>query len=108
VHHAAAAAGLDESHVFVPADLVGDTDAVVELNEVGADAEQDVLAVVDDFAGAGMLVGGGASPEVGAAFEESDAEAGVGEGAGSCESGEAAAGDGYGGLLRVRGHARSK
>jgi hypothetical protein len=42
-----------------------------------------------------MLVGRGAAAEIGAALEESDAEAGVGEGAGGGESGEAAAGDGY-------------
>jgi len=46
-----------------------------------------VLAVVDHFAGAGMLVGRSASAEVGAALEERDAEAGIGEGAGGGESG---------------------
>src|SRR5258708_26808990 len=50
-------------------------------------AEEDVLAVVDDFAGAGMLVGGSASAEVGAALEEGDAEVGIGEGAGGGEAG---------------------
>jgi len=64
-----------------------------------------VLAVIDDFAGAGMLVGRGASAEVGAALEEGDAEAGIGEGAGGCEAGEATAGDGYGGLGGGLGHA---
>ena len=82
----------------IPADFVFHADAAVELDQVGADAEENVLAVVDDFAGAGMLVGRSASAEVGAALEESDAKAGVGESAGGGESGEAASGDGYGGL----------
>ena len=87
VHHATAAAGLNESHVIVPADFVFHSDAAVELDEVGADPEENVLAVVDHFAGAGMLVGRSASAEVGAALEERDAEAGIGEGAGGGESG---------------------
>jgi hypothetical protein len=37
-----------------------------------------VLTVVDYLAGSGMFVGGGAAAEVGAAFEEGDAEARVG------------------------------
>ncbi len=56
LHDGSAAAGFDESHFVVPANLIGDADAVVELDQVGADAKQNVLAVVDDFAGAGMLV----------------------------------------------------
>jgi hypothetical protein len=96
-HDGGAAAGLDERHGVIPADFVSDADAAVELDEVGANAEENVLAVVDDFAGAGVFVGGSASAEVGAALEESDAEAGVGEGAGGGEAGEAAAGYGYGG-----------
>ena len=97
-HHAGAAAGLDESHFVVPADFVFDADAAVELDQVGANAKQNVLAVVDDLAGAGMLVGGSASAEIGAALEESDAKAGISKGTGGGETGEAAAGDGYGGL----------
>ena len=81
-HYAGAAAGLDERHFVEPADFVFDADAVVELDQVGADAKKDVLAVIDDLAGAGMLVGGSASAEIGTALEQRDAEAGVGEGAG--------------------------
>ncbi len=97
-HDAGAAAGLDESHLVIPADFVFHADALVELDQVGADAEENVLAVVDDFAGAGMFIGGSASAEIGAALEERHAEAGIGERAGCGEAGEAASGDGYGGL----------
>jgi hypothetical protein len=37
-----------------------------------------VLAVVDDFAGAGMLPGRGSAAEEGTLFEEGDAKTGVG------------------------------
>ena len=95
VHHAGAAAGLDEGHVIVPANFIFHSDAAVELDEVGADAEEHVLTVVHHFAGAGMLVGRGTATEIRAALKESDAEAGVRERAGRSESGEATAGDGY-------------
>ena len=104
-HHGGAAAGFDEGHLVVPADLVGDTDAVVELDQVGADAKEDVLAVVDDLAGAGMFVGRSAAAEIGAALKKRYAKAGVGESAGSGESGEAAAGNGYGRVGGVCSHA---
>ena len=51
------AAGLDEGEVIVPTDGVERVEAPVEVDEVSAAADEDVLAVVDDFAGAGMLVG---------------------------------------------------
>ncbi len=95
-HHGGASAGLEESHLVVPANFVFHSNTAVELDQVGTDAKQNVLAVVDDFAGAGMLVGGGASAEVGTALEQGDAEAGVGEGTCGGEAGEAASGYGYG------------
>ena len=68
----------------------------IEADEVGAAAEEDVLAVVDDFVDAGMQVGGGAAAEVAAALDELHAIAGFGEGAGSAHAGYAAADDGDG------------
>ena len=93
-----AAAGLDEIHLIEPANLIGDADAFVELDQVRAEAEEHVLAVVDDFSGAGMFVGRSAAAEEGALLKERDAETGVGQGAGGGESGEAASGDGDCGL----------
>jgi hypothetical protein len=78
---------------------------VVELHQISAEAEEDVLAVVDDFAGAGMFPGGGAASEEGTLLEKRDAESGVGQGAGGGESGEAASGDGDCGLGFDWGHA---
>ena len=93
------AAGSEEGEAVVPADGVEDAEAAVEVDERGAAADEDVLAIVDDLAGAGMFVGGGAATEVGAALEEVNAVACVGEGAGGGDSGQASAdyGDGLGG-----------
>jgi hypothetical protein len=43
--------------------LVSDSDTVIELHQVGAEAKQDVLAVVDDFARAGLFPGRGPAAE---------------------------------------------
>jgi hypothetical protein len=75
--------------------LVGDADAVVELEQVRAYAEENVLAVVDDFAGSGMLVGRCASAEIRPALKERDAKAGIGESAGGGESSQTTAGYGH-------------
>jgi len=64
-----------------------------------------MLAVVDDFASAGMLVRRSASTEIRAALEEGDAKTRVGKSAGGSESGEAASGDGHGGLGGGLSHA---
>ena len=80
-HHRDAPAGLDEIHLIEPADLIGDADVLVELHEVAADAEEDVLAIVDNFSGAGMLVRRGAAAEERSLLEERDPKSGVRQGA---------------------------
>src|ERR1700692_3264073 len=86
-HDANTAAGLDESHFVVPADFLFDANAAIELHQVGADAEENVLAIVDDFAGAGMFVGRGATAKIRPALEQGNPEARVGEGASCGEAG---------------------
>ena len=88
------AAGLDHGHFFGPVNLLFDADPAVETDEVGAAAEEDVLAVVDDFVDAGMQIGRGASAEVAAALDELHAVAGFGESAGCAHAGYAASNDG--------------
>ena len=68
-HHGGAAARLDERHLVVPADLVGDSDAVIELHQVCAKAKEDVLAVVNDFARARLFPGRGPAAEEGTLLE---------------------------------------
>ena len=71
-------------------------DTAVEGEEVGAAAEEDVLAVVDDFVDAGVEIGGGAAAEVAAAFDELDVITGFGEGAGGADASDAGSDDGDG------------
>jgi hypothetical protein len=66
---AAAPAGLDVGEPAEPGDLVFNAEPGVKVDEVGAAAEQDVLAVIDGLAGAGVGIGGGAAANVGAAFD---------------------------------------
>src|SRR5712692_1962559 len=104
MHHRSTAAGLDESHFVVPANLLVDSDAAVEFYEISADAKQHMLAVVDNLPGARMLVGRGASAQIGTAFEQRDAKTGVSQGAGRGEAGKSASGDGHRGLCGTLGH----
>ena len=89
------ASGLNESKAAVPADLVGGADAAIEVDEVGAAAQQDMLAVIHDFAGAGMLVGGGAASEVRTALEQGDLVSRLGQCASGGEPGQATANHGH-------------
>ena len=84
---------LDEGIALVPANLVFDADLAVEAEQVGAAAQQQVLAVVDRLRGAGKLVAGGASAKVGTPLVEPHAEAGVGQCATRSQPGESAACD---------------
>ena len=59
-----AAAGLEESQAVIPANLVFGSDALVELDQVGTAAQQNVLAIVHDLASARVLVGRGPASQV--------------------------------------------
>src|ERR1700676_36046 len=72
--HRGAASGLEKGHALKPANLVLNSNAPVELNQVGAAAEQNVLAVVHHFASAGMLIGRRPSTKIRAPLEEGDAK----------------------------------
>jgi hypothetical protein len=50
--------------------LFRDADALVKADEICAAAEEDVLAVVDDFVDAGMQIGRGTAAKIAAAFEK--------------------------------------
>jgi hypothetical protein len=82
MHDAGTAAGLDESHLVIPANFVFDANAAVELDEIGTNAKQDVLAIVDNLGGAGMFIRRRAPSEIGTALENGDAKTGISEGAG--------------------------
>src|SRR5208282_3883845 len=65
----------------------------VEIEQVGTAPEQHMLAIVDNFAGAGVLIRGGAPAQVGTALKQRHAKSGFRQGAASGEAGQPAAGD---------------
>ena len=62
--------GKDERDLVVPADLLFHPEAAIELDEIGAAAQQDMLAVVHNFRGAGQFIRGCAPTQVGAPLEQ--------------------------------------
>ena len=78
----------------IPANFVLNSGAAIEIEQVGAAAEQHMLAIVDNFAGAGMLIRRGAAAEIRAAFKQSHAKTSFGQGASSGEAGQPASGYG--------------
>ena len=92
----APAAGLDHRHLAGPVNRSATPMRLIEADEVGAAAEQHVLAVVDDFVDAGMQVRRGAATEIAATFDELHAEAGFGQRTSGAHAGDAAADDGDG------------
>src|SRR5260370_29399995 len=70
---------LDERHAIEPADFVFDSDGAIKRDQVGAGAEEHVLAVVYDFPCARMLVGRSAAAKIGATLEQRSEERRVGK-----------------------------
>ena len=61
---AGTATGLDKGNALVPAHLILDAKAMVEIEQIGAAAKQHVLAVVDHLTRAGTLVGASTAAKV--------------------------------------------
>jgi hypothetical protein len=70
------ASGLEERQLLIPANLVFDSGAAIEIDQVGAASEQHVLAIVDNFASSGVLIRRGASSEVRTALKYRHAKPG--------------------------------
>ena len=65
------AALVEKMHTLVESDLVADAHALIEIEEIGAAAEQDVLAVVEQFAFMFLIFEGTRPPaESEAGFEQ--------------------------------------
>ena len=60
-----AAPGLEKCQLLIPANLVFNSCAAIEIEQVGAASEQYVLAIIDNFAGAGMLIRRSATAKIG-------------------------------------------
>jgi hypothetical protein len=74
--------------------VIGRSDAFIELNQVRAQPEENVLAVVHNFTGSRMFVGRGAAAEKRTLFKERNPQPCIGQRASRGKSGEAASGDG--------------
>ena len=103
-------AGLDHGHLAGPVDAIVNADAAIEAHEIGAAAEEHMLAVVDDLVDAWMQVGTCASAEIATAFDKVHAESRFGQRTGSAHAGNAAANDGHGFLRNFQycAHADSR
>ena len=87
------AAGLDEDESIKPSDPVGNSDAAVEIQQVGAASEQYVLTVVYSFAGAGMFIGRSPASNERPPFEYADSESSIGQCAPGRKAGNSSAYD---------------
>src|SRR3569833_2691774 len=70
-------ARLDERELLVPLDLVLNTEALVEVDQVRAATEQYVLAVVHDFTRCRMFVRRSSTAKIRLALEECDFVPGI-------------------------------
>src|SRR5260221_8790205 len=91
-NHGSKSSRLEEGQLLIPANFVLHSRAPVEIEQVGAAAEQHMLAIVDNFAGTGMLIRRGAPAEIRAALKKGHAKTRFGEGAPGGEAGQSASG----------------
>src|SRR5271157_93385 len=91
-----AASGLQKVDLAMEADAVADAQALVEIQEVDAAAQHQVLAVIDGLrgilVGAGNRVGGGASAQEGTRLKKIHVETSAAQGGCRREAGQAATG----------------
>ena len=90
-HHAAAASGFDEMKFAMKADVLLDAQASVEIQEIDAAAQKNVLAVIDGFAAG--IVGSGAAAQERAGFENTHVVAGSAQSGRRGQSGQATTDD---------------
>ena len=85
-----ATSGKNERDLVVPADLLFHTEAAIEFDEIGTAAQEHVLAVVHNFAGAGQLVRRCAPTQVGTPLEQFNLISRVSQRASRSKAGESA------------------
>ena len=90
LHFTATALGIEKQEAVEVFDFVGCADPSVEIFEVGAAAEGDVLAIVDVFA-VGQYVRSGAATEEGTLLKKANAPAGISQRDAGCQSRQPAA-----------------
>src|SRR6266403_2671196 len=82
-NHGSVSSRLEERQFLIPANFVLNPRATIEIEQVGAAAEQHMLAIVDNFAGARMLIRRGAPAKIGAALKQGHAKPSFGQGTSS-------------------------
>ncbi len=90
MHFAAAALRVKEHKTVEEFDFVAGADAMIEIFEISAAPEGDVLAVVDVLA-TGQDVGGGAAAKKGALLKKTNAPAGLSQRDAGCQPRQPAA-----------------
>src|SRR5260370_3587885 len=87
-NHGSTSSRLEEGQLLIPANFVLHSRAPVEIEQVGAAAEQHMLAIVDNLAGTGMLIRRGAPTEIRAALKKGHAKTRLAEGASGGAAGQ--------------------
>ena len=82
-------AGFDEGEAIKPSNLLRHPDAAVEVEQVGAASQQDMLTVIYNLPCSGVLVGGGSASDKRPALEKSDSKSRLGECTAGREPGDA-------------------
>src|SRR5690606_23849427 len=90
----AGAAGVGEGNALEKLDVILDAQSAIEMDQVGAAAQQDMLAVVEQPAGGGVLKAGRPPPQQLAALDQRDIKTGVHEGSAGGNTGQAGTDDG--------------
>src|SRR6266516_4492115 len=72
-------ARFQKCELIEPADFIFYTNPLIELDQVRAAPEQHMLAVINYFASAGVLIGRSTSAQIRTTLEQSDVEAAVGK-----------------------------
>src|SRR5450755_2282893 len=85
--------GLEEGKLLIPANLVLNSGAPIEIEKVGATAEQHMLAIIDNFASAGMLIRRGAAAKIRASLKQRHLKPRFRQGASCGKAGQASSGD---------------
>jgi hypothetical protein len=86
------AAGFDEEKLPVELDSIGHSQPAVKIHEIKAAAQQDVLAIIDDFGTVtGNGIGSGATAQKSARLKNVDFESGLAQRCRGREPGQASA-----------------
>src|SRR5215510_5919754 len=102
---AGASTRLDENQFLEPLNLIADAKLLVEVDQVGAAAEQHMLAVVHYFAGTRMFIRRRAPAHIRTALEQRDVKIGTSKRTAGGQPGETGANNCDSFLLRFRRHA---